>query len=97
MGQLKPDTTYIYEHADGITYAREFGAEPDERFAIGATYDRRTHDGRPLHEHLQEDQLWGEIRRAAETNKSVQYALEQCIIMYKLSKEYENTYGNSKT
>jgi len=52
MGQLKPDTTYIYEHADGITYAREFGAEPDERFAIGATYDRRTHDGRPLHEHL---------------------------------------------
>ena len=97
MGQLKPDTTYIYEHADGVTYAREFGAKRRERFSIGATYDSRTIDGRPLQDHLMEDKLWSEIRRAANTNKSIQYALEQCIIMYKLSKEYENTYGNSKT
>jgi len=96
MGQLKPDTTYIYEHADGITYAREFGALPETRFVVGATLDKRTSDGRPLHDHLMEDKLWGEIRRAAKTNKSIQYALDQCILVYKLSQEYENNHGNSK-
>ena len=40
-----------------------------------------------------EDKLWGEIRRAAKTNKSIQHALEHCIIMYKLSKEYEENHG----
>ena len=97
MGQLKPDTTYIYEHADGVTYAREFGADPADRFSIGATYDSRTIDGRALRDHLMEDKLWSEIRHAAKTNKSIQHALEHCIIMYKLSKEYEDHYGNSKT
>ena len=37
-----------------------------------------------------EDKLWGEIRRAAKTNTSLQSALEQCIIIYKLSKEYKD-------
>jgi hypothetical protein len=37
-----------------------------------------------------EDKLWGEIRRAAKTNNTLQSALEQCIIIYKLSKEYKD-------
>jgi adenosyl cobinamide kinase/adenosyl cobinamide phosphate guanylyltransferase len=44
-------------------------------------------------EHVQrvlEDKLWGEIRRAAKTNNTLQSALEQCIIIYKLSKEYKD-------
>jgi hypothetical protein len=55
-----------------------------------AEVDLRTYDGRPLMEHVKENQLWGEIRRAARTNKTLQSALEECIIIYKLSKEYTN-------
>jgi hypothetical protein len=39
---------------------------------------------------VQEDKLWGEIRHAAKTNNALQSALEQCIIIYKLSKEYKD-------
>lgn len=39
---------------------------------------------------IREDKLWGEIRQAAKTNSTLQYALEECIIIYKLSKEYNN-------
>ena len=37
MGQLKPGTQYVYEKADGITYAREFGNT--ERKVVGMDYD----------------------------------------------------------
>lgn len=43
-----------------------------------------------LIEQVKEDKLWGEIRRAAKTNKTLQSAMEECIIIYKLSKEYTN-------
>jgi hypothetical protein len=52
--------------------------------------DLRTYDGRPLIEHVRESKLWGDIHRAARTNKTLQYALEECIIIYKLSKDYKN-------
>ena len=35
MGSLTPGAKYIYEKADGITYAREVGAPHNERFEIG--------------------------------------------------------------
>jgi hypothetical protein len=35
MGSLKPDAQYIYERADGIVYAREFGADPSTRQVVG--------------------------------------------------------------
>jgi hypothetical protein len=101
MGQLKPGATYIYERANGVVYAREFGAAPSDRFEIGYDYDpitgqkiphnwdSRTSDGRPLHDHMQEDQLWGQIRRAAQTNPTLQDALERAIMIYQLSKEHE--------
>jgi len=50
-------------------------------------FDSRTSDGRPLIEHVLEDKLWGEIRRAAKTNKTLQDALERAIIIYQLSKD----------
>lgn len=99
MGQLKPGATYIYESVNGVVYARESGADPSTRVPIGYEYDpitghridhdARTADGRPLYNHIQEDRLWGEIRRAARTNPTLQDALERAIMIYQLSKTNE--------
>jgi len=102
MGTLKPDATYIYERSDGIVYAREFGADPGTRQVVGyesgIEYDpvsghkidyEGTPDGRSLHEQLMESKMWGEIRRAAKTNPTLQDALERAIMIYKLTKTNE--------
>jgi len=85
MGSLKPGATYIYERVDDVVYAREQGST--ERKPIGWNYDARTADGRPLRDHLLEDKLWGEIRREAKTNKALQKALDNAIMIYRLSKD----------
>ena len=90
MSNLTPGATYIYERVEGVVYARELGAAPATRTEISRNDDLRTYDGRPLHEHIQESKLWAEIHRAAKTNITLQAALSQCIIIYKLSKDYEN-------
>lgn len=97
MGSLKPGAQYIYERADGVTYAREFGSDPGTRKAVGWDYDpavvnridhdSRTSDGRPLKDHIMDDKLWGEIRRSASTNSALQKALDRAIIIYRLSKD----------
>ena len=90
MGSLTPGATYIYERNGEEIYAREAGQT--ERTMIGYQYenkvDPRTNDGRPLHEHLKEDKLWGEIRRAAKTNKALQSVLDRAILVYHLSKDH---------
>lgn len=85
MGSLNPGTTYIYEKVGGVTYAREFGKT--ERTEVGWEYDPRTPDGRPLHNHLMDDKLWGDIRREAKTNPALHEALERVKIIYHLSKK----------
>lgn len=91
MGNLKPGATYIYERNGEEVYAREFGKK--DRTLIGYKYemenkpDPRTDDGRPLHEHLMEDKMWGEIRRMAKTNITLQKALDRAIMIYRLSKD----------
>jgi hypothetical protein len=85
MGQLTPGTTYIYERVDDTVFRRELGAT--KREVVG--YDHRTSDGRPLHEHMREDQMWGEIRRAAKKNPALQDALDCVIMIYQLSKNNE--------
>jgi len=82
MGQLKPDTTYIYERVGDTVFRRESGAV--DREVMG--YDYRNSNGKPLHETIKEDQLWGNIRRAAQTNPTLQDALDRAIIIYNLSK-----------
>ena len=89
MGQLKPGATYIYERANGQVFAREKGS--NERILIGEDYDSRTNDGRPIMEHMKENQLWGNIRRAAKFNPALQEALERAIIIYELSKPDKDT------
>jgi hypothetical protein len=93
MGNLKPGANYIYEKADGVTYAREFGSTDrtpigwDYDPVNGHKYDSRTPDGRPLHDYLAESKLWGDIRREAKTNVTLQRALDRAIMIYKLSKD----------
>jgi len=99
MGQLKPGATYIYESVGNEVYARESGADPADRTLVGygydpitghkVDYDSRTPDGRPLHDHIMEDKLWSNIRRAARTNPTLQDALERAIMIYQLSKTDE--------
>lgn len=79
MGNLEPGATYIYEKADGITYARKFGAPHSDRFEIGRDYERFLKD---------ELQLWEEIVRAGRTNQSLQAALDRAKIVYHLSKNH---------
>ena len=89
MGSLTPGATYVYERTGEEIYAREVGKT--DRKLIGYQYenkiDSRTSDGRPLYEHIKEDKLWGEIRRAAKTNKALQSVLDRAIIVYQLSKD----------
>jgi hypothetical protein len=82
MGQLNPGASYIYERNGDTVFRREVGQT--EREVVG--YDHRTSDGRPLVDHIREDKLWGEIRRAAKTNPALQEALDRVIIIYQLSK-----------
>ena len=94
MGKLKEGATYIYERDNGVVYAREFGADPSTRQVHGWDYrpedpkfDPRTSDGRPLFDHLMYSKMWGEIRRDALTNPTLQKALDRAIMIYKLSKD----------
>ena len=99
MGLLKPGITYIYERVGNEVYAREFGVDPADRTLVGYShdpitghqidYDSRTLDGRPLHTHIMEDKLWGNIRREAQTNTTLQDALDRAIMIYQLSKTHE--------
>lgn len=75
MGSLKEGATYIYERADGITYAREFGAT--ERFEIGRDYDRVLRD---------DMEMWQEIIKEGKNNPALQEALNRAKILYHLSK-----------
>jgi hypothetical protein len=80
MGSLTPGATYIYERADGITYAREFGAA--DRTAIGWDYDTKL-----KLDALKEDKLWTDIRTEAKTNPALQIELDRVIMLYHLSKK----------
>ena len=75
MGSLKPGVTYIYEKADGVTYAREFGSS--DRVEIGRDFDLQ----------LQHELLWKDIHKEAKTNSALQRALDNAIMIYRLSKD----------
>lgn len=83
MGSLKPGASYIYEHVDGITYAREHGAPINTRFEIGRTFDRVKHD-----EELKRQELWKDIYKVAEQNSTLKNAIDECIMLYYLSKQH---------
>jgi len=80
MGSLKPGATYIYEEADGVTYAREFGSPSSERFEIGRSIGRLD---------LDEQKLWNEIRLASKTDPVLRKYVERVILIYQLGKNHE--------
>jgi hypothetical protein len=90
MGNLKPGASYIYERADGVTYAREFGADANERFPIGWDYIPKNNErpgstifGVPVSEIA----IYIEMMEAAKTNISLQEALDRAKIVYHLGKK----------
>jgi hypothetical protein len=86
MGNLKPGATYIYERVDNKVYAREFGS--NERTIVGYDYDPKDFETyKRIAEDYLEDTLWQEIREEAETNSTLQEALERVKILYHLSKD----------
>ena len=90
MGNLKPGATYIYERADGVTYAREFGDDPKDRFPIGWDYVPKNNErsestifGVPVSEIA----IYIEMMEEAKTNISLQEALDRAKIVYHLGKK----------
>ena len=75
----------IFESPDGgkTVYSREAGQTERTLYSMDA-------DTKDMFVIIREDQLWGEIRRAARTNNSLQAALDHAIMIYKLSKEYKD-------
>ena len=87
MGSLKPGATYTYERQDGVVYATESGTT--EKTVIGWDYDpNKPSDGKATYLESKESLLWREIRMVAKTNSALQNALDQCIMLYHLSKDH---------
>ena len=85
VGKMEPGVSYVYEKADGVTYARKVGDPPDARFEIGRDYDSEK-----LHKELMDAKRWGNIHRAAESNPALQEALDRVIVIYELSRQDES-------
>lgn len=95
MGSLTPGATYIYERAEGIIYAREFGADPGTRRVVGYENPK---DYDPVTGHKITTMMGMDIRRvaeivqvfqAAETNPTLQDALDRAMMIYNLTKTDE--------
>jgi hypothetical protein len=84
MSQLEPGATYIYERADGVTYARKPGSDPKSRIAIG--WDSRVQEDL---DRFHKDVLWANILREAEHNPALQDALERAKVIYELSRQQD--------
>jgi hypothetical protein len=94
MGQLTPGANLVYERDGDTVYQREVGSDPSTRTEVGHDYEtfeeRRDADIRTgmkkRRDDMMEDKLWGNIRRAARTNPTLQDALDQAIMLYHLTK-----------
>ena len=79
MGSLKPGATLIYERANGVITAREFGST--EKRVVGYDVGHS-----PEQIHLSE---WNDILRASENNSTLREAIERVKIIYNLSRPHE--------
>ena len=91
MGSLKPGATYVYERVDNVTYAREIGAPPESRVAIGWDYPYTGKEYSKWAKEFTHNYMWSEIFEAAEHSPALQEALERVKIIYYLSKEKNGT------
>ena len=86
MGTLTPGATYVYERVGEVVYAREFGSS--ERKVIGWSYNMNndpiletTKGNSELALHNQ----WIKIRLAGKNNPALQKAIDNVILIYKLT------------
>jgi hypothetical protein len=77
------DQKYVYESPDkgGTIYRRKFGEIDREQYRVSDEVSEQLAE-------IREDNLWGEIRRAAKSNKVLQDALERVILIHQLSKDH---------
>ncbi len=90
MGSLTPGATYVYERQGGTIYAREIGAAPETRVAIGWDWEPESNPARVRGAHendVKENLLWYNIRAEAKRNPTLQEALDRVKILYELSKK----------
>jgi len=81
MGTLTPGVTYIYERADGIIYAREFGKTERKivGYESGEDYNPYTTNKRMLTE-------INEVVKMCETDPAMRELLDQLFVLYNLKK-----------
>jgi hypothetical protein len=79
MGDLTPGATYIYERYNGKIYAREVGKK--ERTVIG--YDNSEFKGL----YSRYFTIWNDILLESEGNPVLSKAIENVIMLYRLSKD----------
>ncbi len=86
VGNLKPGATYIYERADGVTYAREMGSDPKDRFEVGREHRVDKIMGVPV-----ADVAWViDMIGKAKTNPALQDALDRARMLYELTREHKS-------
>ncbi len=91
VGRLEPGETYIYEKADGITYARKLGDPPGTRFEIGRDYAVGTMFGMPVSKIAN----MVDMMNAANDIPALQDALERAKVIYELSKKEQTIFHHS--
>ena len=81
MGSLKPGATYIYERADGIIYAREFGKT--KRHVVG--YENNDHQISASTKRMLTE--LNEVVRMCETDPEMRELLDKLFVLYNLKKK----------
>ena len=84
MGNLVPGATYIYESPDKGKTVFARNVETQERHVVGYSFDEETIQAL---KNTFEEIRWNEIRAAARTNVALKNAMDQCIMIYELSRE----------
>ena len=93
MGSLKPGAIYTYEREGSVTYARE--VDSTERRIVGwdivhnafqSSIHSEDEECRKWKKKYEDEALWEDIRHTAETNESLQKAIDHVIMIYRLSK-----------
>lgn len=81
MGSLTPGATYIYERADGIIYAREFGKTERQvvGYESGKDYDLYGVNNRMMND-------FNEVVKMCETDPAMKELLDKLFVLYNLRK-----------
>ena len=87
MGNLKPGATYIYERVGGTVYAREMGADPTDRTAIGWDYNSKNAYLQSVADQYFLETEWKDIIKESRHNPTLQEAVDRVKILYHLSKK----------